>query len=147
MGKKICDSQRKNLKRYYHSFSFSFGVFYWFQVIWGHSMRFHFRIDPKPIMIVTKKRDLISQNINSNVFYSFTMRIVYFSPCKSKYFRYLGNVITTFRNYVRKVNGLRKLELTVFIICVDKSVVGRILSRNFICHAVARSRVTFKINS
>ena len=57
MGKK-CDSQRKNLKRYYHSFSFSFGVFYWFH---GHSMRFHFQIDPKPIMIVTEERDLIPQ--------------------------------------------------------------------------------------
>ena len=44
-GKNKCDSQRKNLKRYYHSFSFSFGVFYWFH---GHSMRFHFQIDPKP---------------------------------------------------------------------------------------------------
>ena len=76
-------------------------------------------------------------NKGSNVFHSFTMRIVYFSPCKSKYFRYLRNEITTIGDYVRKVNRLRNLELTVFIICVDKSVVILILSRNVICHAVA----------
>ena len=68
----------------------------------------------RPEKIMTEERELISQNINSNVFYSFTMRIVYFSPCKSKYFRYLRNVITTFRDYVRQVNRLGKLELTVF---------------------------------
>ena len=110
-------------------------------------MRFHFQIDPKPIMIVTNKRDLISQNTNyGNVFYSFTMRIVHLSQCKSKYFRYLRNVITTFRDYVRKVNRLRKLELTVFIICVDWQypVTQFYLSR---CSAIARHVQDKLVNS
>lgn len=53
-------------------------------------MRFHFRIDPKPIMIVTEERDLISQNINSNVFYSFTIRIVVFFTMQIQIFPLLA---------------------------------------------------------